>query len=293
MDQMLRNAEIALDSGRSHHRNWLFYQQEMETSQRADLDLLSELKRAVEQNELRMYLQPKVRLADGSVTSAEALVRWEHPLRGMIPPANFVPFAEKTGGITLITRWMLEQAMRLAVRRRAEGQPLQISVNLSTFDLGEPGFAARTARLAQEVGVDPADIRLEITESGAMQDPVAALGVMNELRSNGFSLSIDDFGTGYSSLAYLQKMPVVELKIDRSFVRNVRPGSDGAALLESTVAMGHRLGLSVVAEGAEDADEWAILKAMGCDYVQGWFAARPMAVAEFEQWCSTKLPFLR
>lgn len=293
MDQLLRNAEIALDWGRSHHRNWLHYQQEMETSQRADLDLLSELKRAVEQNELRMYLQPKVRLADGSVSSAEALVRWEHPLRGMIPPVNFVPFAEKTGGITLITRWMLEQAMRLAVRRRAEGQPLQISVNLSAFDLGEAGFAARLARLAQEVGVDPEDIRLEITESGAMQDPVAALEVMNELRSSGFSLSIDDFGTGYSSLAYLQKMPVVELKIDRSFVRNVRPGTDGAALLESTVAMGHRLGLIVVAEGAEDADEWALLRAMGCDYVQGWFAARPMPVAEFEQWCSTKLPFLR
>lgn len=293
MAQLLRNAEIALDAGRNQHRNWLMYQQEMETSQRADLDLLSELKRAVEQGELRMYLQPKVRLSDGSVGSAEALVRWEHPRRGMIPPGDFVPFAEKTGRITLITRWVLEEAMRLAARYRAEGRPLQISVNLSTFDLGETGFAARTAILAHEVGVDPADIRLEITESGAMQDPASALGVMNALRTSGFSLSIDDFGTGYSSLAYLQKMPVAELKIDRAFVRNVRPGSDGAALLESTIAIGHRLGLSVVAEGPEDAEEWALLCAIGCDYAQGWYAARPMPVPEFERWCATQVPFLR
>ena len=183
--------------------------------------------------------------------------------------------------------------MRLAASYRAQGRPLQISVNLSTFDLGETGFAARTAILAHEVGVDPGDIRLEITESGAMQDPASALEVMNALRTSGFSLSIDDFGTGYSSLAYLQKMPVVELKIDRAFVRNVRPGSDGAALLESTIAMGHRLGLTVVAEGAEDAEEWSLLRAIGCDYAQGWFAAAPMPVPEFDRWCETQLPFVR
>jgi EAL domain-containing protein (putative c-di-GMP-specific phosphodiesterase class I) len=116
---------------------------------------------------------------------------------------------------------------------------------------------------------------------------------MNALRASGFSLSIDDFGTGYSSLAYLQKMPVAELKIDRAFVRNVRHGSDGAALLESTIAMGHRLGLSVVAEGAEDAEEWALLRDIGCDYAQGWFAARPMPVSEFDPWCKAHLPFIR
>ncbi len=293
MAQLLRNAEIALDAGRTQHRNWLMYQQEMETSQRADLDLLSELKRAVEQNELRLYLQPKVRLSDGTVSSAEALVRWEHPRRGMIPPGDFVPFAEKTGRITLLTRWVLEHAMRLAASYRTQGRPLQISVNLSTFDLGETGFAARTAILAHEMGANPGDIRFEITESGAMQDPASALEVMNALRASGFSLSIDDFGTGYSSLAYLQKMPVAELKIDRAFVRHVRPGSDGAALLESTIAMGHRLGLTVVAEGAEDAEEWSLLRAIGCDYAQGWFAAAPMPVPEFDRWCETQLPFVR
>lgn len=292
MAQLLRNAEIALDAGRAQHKNWMEYRADLETSQRADLDLLSELKRAVEAGELRLYLQPKVRLEDGAVQSAEALVRWEHPRRGLIPPGEFVPFAEKTGRITLLTRWVLEEAMRMVANYRAQGRPLQISVNLSTFDLGEVGFAARVAALARDTGADPVDIRLEITESGAMQDPAAALDVMNALTSAGFSLSIDDFGTGYSSLAYLQKMPVAELKIDRAFVRNVRAGTDEASLLESTIALGHRLGLSVVAEGAENAEEWVLLRSMGCDYAQGWYAAKPMPVEDYERWCREKVPFV-
>jgi diguanylate cyclase (GGDEF)-like protein len=292
MSQLLRNAEIALEAGRAQHKNWMEYSADLETSHRDDLDLLSELKRAVEQNELRIYLQPKVRLSDGSVTSAEALVRWLHPKRGLIPPNDFVPFAEKTGRITLLTNWVLEEAMRLVTARRAQGRPLQISVNLSTFDLGEQGFAARLASMAYQAGANPEDIRLEITESGAMYDPASALEVMSALRSAGFSLSIDDFGTGYSSLAYLQKMPVAELKIDRAFVRHVQPGSDGASLLDSTIALGHRLGLIVVAEGAEDLQEWALLRTLGCDYAQGWFAAKPMPVDDFERWCDAHVPFL-
>ncbi len=291
MVQLLRNAEIALEAGRAKHKNWLEYRVDLESSKRADLDLLSELKRAVEHNELRMYLQPKVRLLDGAVSSAEALVRWMHPKRGLIPPGDFVPFAEKTGGVTLLTRWVLKEAMHVVTRSRAQGRPLQISVNLSTFDLAEAGFADRAAALALDTGAEPADIRLEITESGAMQDPAAALEVMNALREAGFSLSIDDFGTGYSSLAYLQKMPVAELKIDRSFVRNVKAGSDGASLLDSTIALGHRLGLIVVAEGAEDAQEWELLRSLGCDYAQGWYAAKAMPLGDFELWCREHAPF--
>jgi diguanylate cyclase (GGDEF)-like protein len=292
MSQLLRNAEIALDAGRSLRKHWLEYRVDLESSHRADLDLLSELKRAVEQGELRVFLQPKVRLADGVVASAEALVRWMHPRRGLVPPGEFVPFAEKTGRITLLTRWILEEVMRYVTNRRAEGRPIQISVNLSTFDLAEAGFAQRVDELAKLTGVDPSDIRLEITESGAMDDPAAALEVMNDLRNAGFSLSIDDFGTGYSSLAYLQKMPVAELKIDRAFVKDVHAGSDGASLLDSTIALGHRLGLSVVAEGAENAQEWALLKSLGCDYAQGWHAAKPMPIPDFEIWCDTKSPFI-
>lgn len=291
MTHLLRNAEIALDAARSEHRTWVEYHPELESSQRADLSLLSELKRAVEQDELRLYLQPKVRLQDGHIGSAEALVRWYHPQRGVIPPGDFVPFAEKTGRITLLTRWMLSEAMRLTSLWRRQQRPLQISVNLSAFDLGDQHFVATICRLLSESGADPADIRLEVTESAAMRDPDAALAVMNALHQAGFSLSIDDFGTGYSSLAYLQKMPAEELKIDRSFIRHVRPGSEAAALLESTISLGHRLGLSLVGEGAETAEEWAMLSDLGCDYAQGWFAAKPMPVSDFFLWWQLNSPF--
>lgn len=291
MTLLLRNAEIALDAARHQQRNWVEYLPELESNQRADLSLLSELKRAVEQNELRLYLQPKVRLHDGNISSAEALVRWYHPQRGIIPPGDFVPFAEKTGRITLITHWMLTEAMRLTSLWRQQQRPLQISVNLSAFDLDDKHFVASICTLLNNSGANPADIRLEVTESAAMRDPDAALTVMNALHQAGFSLSIDDFGTGYSSLAYLQKMPAEELKIDRSFIRHVCPGSEAAALLESTISLGHRLGLSLVGEGAETAEEWAMLSSLGCDYAQGWFAAKPMLASEFFPWWQLNSPF--
>lgn len=291
MAQLLRRAEIALDAGRVLHRPWMEYRAELEHDMRADLGLLSELSRAIEQGELRMFLQPKVRVADGAVTSAEALVRWLHPERGFVLPVEFIPFAEQTGRCHLLTQWMLGEAMRLCARLRAEGRQLQISVNISTVDLAKAGFVESVMGLCKEIGAVPEDIRLEVTESGAMHDPAAALLIMHTLRRGGFSLSIDDFGTGYSSLAYLQKMPVAELKIDRSFIHDVVAGTDAAVLLESTIELGHRLGLSVVAEGAETAAEWDLLVALGCDYVQGYFAAKPMPVDEFFYWRARSAPF--
>lgn len=289
--QLMRRAETALDAGRVMHLPWMEYCAELENDMRADLGLLSELSRAVEQGELRMYLQPKVCLADGSVTSAEALVRWQHPVRGLVMPAEFIPFAEQTGRIHLITQWMLGEAMRFCARMRAEGTPLQVSVNISTADLAKAGFVEGVEALCEELGSVPDDIRLELTESAAMHDPATALQTMHALRGAGFSLAIDDFGTGYSSLAYLQKMPVAELKIDRSFIRDVVAGTDAAVLLESTVDLGHRMGLSVVAEGAETEAEWALLVGLGCNYVQGNFAAKPMPVEELLSWQQSCVPF--
>jgi EAL domain-containing protein (putative c-di-GMP-specific phosphodiesterase class I) len=267
------------------------YRAEQENDLRADLGLLSEIHRAIEEGELRMHLQPKVHLPDGAVTSAEALVRWQHPVRGNVAPGEFIPFAEQTGRIHLITQWMLGEAMRLTTRLRAEGTPLQISVNISTADLAKVGFVEGVEALCKQCDALPEDIRLEVTESGAMQDPAAALLIMFRLRRDGFSLSIDDFGTGYSSLAYLQKMPVEELKIDRSFIKDVVAGTDAAVLLQSTVELGHRLGLSVVAEGAETAAEWDLLVDLGCDYVQGYYAAKPMPVDDFLNWRRKSVPF--
>ncbi|MBY0574816.1 MAG: EAL domain-containing protein, partial [Undibacterium sp.] len=286
MTQLLRRAELALEIARQQHQQWMTYHPDFERVRRADLGLLSELNRAVEQGELRMFLQPKFNFAKASVDSAEALVRWQHPQRGLVGPIEFVPFAEQTGRIVLITQWIFACAMSLTAQLRAQGQALQISVNVSVVDLNKPGFVTDLQSLCHELGAQANDIRIEVTESTAMHDPNAAIQIMHALRDAGFSLSIDDFGTGYSSLAYLQKMPVAELKIDRSFVRDVSPGSDAAVLLESTIMMAHRLGLSVVAEGAETAVEWNLLKALQCDYVQGYYLAKPMPVDEFLQWRS-------
>jgi EAL domain-containing protein (putative c-di-GMP-specific phosphodiesterase class I) len=186
---------------------------------------------------------------------------------------------------------MLAETIGLTALWRKQGRPLQISVNLSAFDLAEHNFVSSLQQMLQSSGATPADIRLEITESAAMQDPIEALAVMNALHQAGFSLSIDDFGTGYSSLAYLQKIPAEELKSDRSFIHNIQPNSEGAALLESTIDLGHRLGLSLVGGGAETTAEWAQLGALSCDYAQGWFAAKPMQIANFEAWRLANSPF--
>jgi predicted signal transduction protein with EAL and GGDEF domain len=291
--ELMRNAEMALEAARQQQKSFLNYQPDMESSRRVDLSLLSQLKKAVENNELRLVLQPKVSVSDGSLVGAEALVRWEHPERGMIPPMEFVPFAEKTGRITDITHWMLAEAMRITHAWRRVGKPLKISVNLSTFDLTDASFTHKLERLLEQTQAIPTDLCFEITESAAIQDGNKAMALMHQLCRMGFSLSIDDFGTGYSSLAYLQEMPVSELKIDRAFVRHAHHSRSAEALLESIIVMGQKLGLSVVAEGAETGREWKLLEEMGCDIAQGWWVAKPMAPVALETWVEENIPFQR
>ena len=292
MARRMRNAEIALHAGRRNYTGWTHYTNEMESGHRTDLSLLSALRRAVEDNQLRLYLQPKVCMADGSINSAEALLRWQHPDRGLVAPDDFIPFAEQTGSIGHLTHWVLREAMRMTRVRRELGEPLQISVNLSVHDLRDSAFVDEMRKLVIATGAVPGDIRLEITESVVMDDPTVMLDVMRALNAEGFSLSVDDFGTGYSSLAYLQKMPVTELKIDRAFVAGTLVGTDAEALLDSIIGLGHRLGLSVVAEGAATEGEWNLLRGLGCDYLQGWVVAKAMPVIEFDQWISNNTPFV-
>ena len=292
MPRLLRDAEIALAVAKATKINWLAYEPAMDTTRPESLSLLSELNRAIVGSELRLFLQPKVKMADGHVTGAEALVRWQHPTRGMVPPNEFIPFAEQTGKISALTLWVVREGARLVALWRAEGRPIVVSLNISTHDLRESQFVERVTALVKDQGARPSDLRLEVTESGMMDDPETSLTVLNALQDAGFTLSIDDFGTGYSSLSYLQRMPVAELKIDRSFVRNVRAGTDGAELLDSIISLGHRMGLSVVAEGAETAQECALLQTLGCDYVQGWFVAKAMPALEFDQWRQSHDPFV-
>lgn len=284
MQHLIRAAAIATHAAQRVNADWLTFSDSMELSSRADLSLLSKLKDALTQNQMEMHLQPKVRIADGRIDSAEALIRWRHPDRGLVPPNEFIPFAEQTGSIRMLTEWMLKKALLVCAQQRAAGRPIQISVNISASDLRDDRLGRQAQELASRLNAWPQDIRFEVTESSVMDDPDTALKHLYALREAGFSLSIDDFGTGYSSLAYLQKMPVQELKVDRSFVKGVQVGTSAEVLLDSICSLAHRMGLSIVAEGVETAEEWAIVKRLGCEYVQGWYVAKAMPVEAFWDW---------
>jgi EAL domain-containing protein (putative c-di-GMP-specific phosphodiesterase class I) len=231
-----------------------------------------------------MYYQPKVCLADGRITQVEALVRWVHPERGFIPPDEFIPFAEHTGYIRMITRWVLDHVLRQSARWRDSGVKLNISINLSARDLLNPELPAIFIELMKTHKAAADWLSLEITESAIMADPLRAQGVLESLRGIGFHIAVDDFGTGHSSLAYLKKLPVGELKIDKSFVINMARDKDDASIVRSTIDLGHNMGLVVVAEGVESRETWDMLQAWGCDIAQGYFISRPLPPENLLEW---------
>ncbi|HUG22838.1 putative bifunctional diguanylate cyclase/phosphodiesterase, partial [Piscinibacter sp.] len=248
------------------------------------LSLLGELRQAVAEGQLRLYLQPKLALDSGHVIGAEALVRWQHPQRGLVPPMQFIPFAEQTGFIRTITMWVFEEAARHWRLLNAQGLKIALSVNLSTRDLLDQELPQKFDALLVKHRVPAEAFCLEITESAIMDDPQRAQTTLDRLSALGFKLSIDDFGTGYSSLAYLRRLPVDELKIDKSFVMCMEKDADGAKIVRSTIDLAHNLGLSVVAEGVESAAVWDMLRELNCDEAQGFHMSRPMPVAEFSTW---------
>ncbi|CAM8649170.1 COG5001 Predicted signal transduction protein containing a membrane domain, an EAL and a GGDEF domain [Comamonadaceae bacterium] len=281
---MLRNAEVALHAAKRAAGSFAWYSEAQEAARLDHLSLVSDLRVAVAQSQLQMWLQPKFSLRDGRPVGAEALVRWAHPERGMVSPADFVPFAEQTGYITLVTDWMLAEALRTLQTWQRSHPDLSIAVNLSTRDLQDPGFAPRLAQRVAASGVDPQRLRLEITESGLMDDPAKSVALLHALRAAGMPLSIDDFGTGYSSLAYLQKLPVSELKIDRSFVDGLDAAPATQRLVKAMIEMGHGLNLMVTAEGVETPAERDTLKALGCDVMQGYLGSRPLHGDKLDAW---------
>ena len=283
-DTLLRHADVAMyvakRAGSGHAR----YDQRFEAAPQGQLSLLGELRRAVEQDELLLHYQPKVSLADGRVHRAEALVRWQHPERGMVPPGDFIPFAEQTGYIRQISRWVLGEGIRQAAQWHRQGLDIAISINVASRDLMSSDLLAYVSDMLDRHGVPASQVCLEITESGVMEDPARALDTLARLHTKGLRLSIDDFGTGYSSLAYLKKLPVKELKIDRSFVMHLVDDADDAAIVRSTIELGHNMGLEVVAEGVERQAEVDLLARLGCDEAQGYFFSRPLPAAAFEEW---------
>jgi diguanylate cyclase (GGDEF)-like protein len=288
-ETLLRRAEQAMFEAKRLRQAVAVYNPGAEAARALHLSLLSDLAAAIQQDQLRQFLQPKRCLKTGRITGAEALVRWQHPQRGWLPPGDFIPFAERSGRIRQITDWMLARAVRTLAEWEAQGQePLTIAVNISTLDIQDQTLPARLAALLSEYRVDPAQLQLEVTETGLMASGADPIAVLNALKAWGVRLAIDDFGTGQSSLAYLQHLPVDELKIDRSFVQDVDRDLRRQALLKSIVGVGQGLGLTVTAEGVENAAELACVRACGCDLVQGYFLARPMDLPDFEAWRGSK-----
>ena len=283
-DALLGRAELAMYAAKSRQAGVVVYDAALDSTSQASLSLLGELRTAIDENQLRLFLQPKLSLFSGQVSGAEALVRWQHPTRGMLPPSLFIPFAEQTGFIRDITTWMVEKSAMRCASLRERGLDLKVAVNLSTKDLMDLRLAEKIEQSLARSGLQAGSLCLEITESAIMDDPQRALGTLKRLDAMGTTLSIDDFGTGYSSLAYLKSLPLHQLKIDQSFVMAMEQSRADLKIVRSTVDLAHNLGYSVVAEGVETAQTWAILRALKCDEAQGYFMAKPMPETDFGGW---------
>ena len=283
-DTLLNRAEVAMVAAKRRGDGPLMYDPCVDVASSLTLTLMTELRQAVDRGELTLYLQPKLALTSGQLVGAEALLRWQHPQRGLVPPAQFIPFAEQTGFIRVLTMWVFDEAARQWQALNDEGIDLLLSVNLSTRDLLDQDLPQKFEALLAKHRVPARALCLEITESAIMDDPQRALATLDRLSAMGFKLSIDDFGTGYSSLAYLKRLPVNELKIDQSFVRNMQLDASDAMIVRSTIDLAHNLGITVVAEGVENADAWDMLRELHCDHAQGYHMGRPMPVADFSTW---------
>ncbi len=283
-DTLLNRSEIAMYAAKRKLSAALLYDPALDSSSAQTLTLLGDLRRAVDQSELRLFLQPKVALHSAQGCAAEALVRWQHPHRGLVPPMEFIPFAEQTGFVRQLTLWVFDAVVRLLADERSRALQLRVSVNLSTRDLLDPELSTRLAAILSRHGVQASSLCLEITESAIMDDPLRAEAMLNRLSQQGFKLSIDDFGTGYSSLAYLRRLPVQELKIDKSFVMGMQEGEGDEQIVRSTIDLAHNLGLSVVAEGVENADILERLRTLNCDEAQGYHISRPLPAKDFLAW---------
>lgn len=284
VETLLRNAEVAINAAKRSKASHVWYDPVLEAARLGHLSLISDLRQAVAESQLQMWLQPKFDLASGKPVGAEALVRWQHPQRGFVSPAEFVPFAEQTGYISMLTRWMVEQALQTLARWDSDYPELYIAVNISTHDLRSAEFRAVVASLLGHHGVAPQRLRLEVVESGLMDDPQASIAELRALRDMGIGLSIDDFGTGYSSLAYLQKLPVSELKIDRSFVQDIDGSDASQRLFKAMVDMGKGMGLTITAEGVETEAERNTIVGLGCEVMQGYLGSRPLHGAALHAW---------
>jgi diguanylate cyclase (GGDEF)-like protein len=283
-DQLLQRADVAMYQAKEDHVGHCVYRPESDRHSPRRLALLSEVRSGLDRGDFRVLYHPIVDVGSGAVRSVEALIRWEHPVHGLVMPGEFIPLAERTGLIRPLTLYVLESALAQCARWRESGIRVGVSVNLSARNLLDTSFPDQVAGLLERHGIPGEQLQLEITENTLMSDPGRARLVLTRLRELGARLAIDDFGTGYSSLSYLKHLPVTELKIDRSFVMHMNEESGDRQIVRSTVALGKNLGLTVVAEGVETCSILDELEAVGCDQAQGFLFTKPLAADDFAGW---------
>ena len=288
VQSLLQRADVAMYVAKEHPAGCEVYTRERDDYSPDRLTLLTELRRAIDRGELLLHYQPKADLRTGEIRGVEALVRWQHPERGMIPPDEFIPAAQKTGVIAPLTMFVLDEALRQCRTWSLQGLELCVAVNLSTRNLLDVHLPQAVGELLARWEVPAGLLELEITESTILADPVRAMQVLSRLDEMGVRLSIDDFGTGYSSLAYLKRLPVDELKIDKSFILGMDESENDEVIVRSTIDLGRNLGLCVVAEGVESPQAWSRLAQLGCNVAQGYYLSRPVPAEQLTQWLADR-----
>ena len=284
-ETLMKKADFAMYHAKETGRDsYQFFKSEMNVQAIERQSLEGSLRHAIERQELLLYYQPKINLATGGMTGVEALIRWHHPQRGLVPPGQFIAIAEECGLIVPIGRWVLSEACRQARAWQAAGlPPMCVAINISSVELRAPGFASGVRAILRETGLEPRYLELELTETFLMQDSRSTAEVLKELKEIGVLLALDDFGTGYSSLSYLKRFPIDAVKIDQSFVRDLTTDPDDAGIVTAVIAMGRSLHMRVVAEGVETREQLEILQEHGCPQGQGYYFSRPVPAVEFRQ----------
>jgi diguanylate cyclase (GGDEF)-like protein len=285
---LLRQADVAMYDAKGLGVDYQVYDPCRDSLSRDRLETIEQLRSAIHRKELVLHYQPKVELATGTVPGVEALVRWQHPVRGLLTPDRFLPLAEHTGLMRMLTAHVLEEALTQLRRWRDSGWPLGVAVNVSTSNLLDAELPGQVGALLDQHGIAPQLLTLEVTESTIMADPVRAKQVVQALHEQGVKVSVDDYGTGYSSLAYLRHLAVRELKLDRDFVRDVCRDARASAIVRSTVDLAHSLGLQMVAEGVEDDESARLLADLGCDVAQGYHYSRPLPAGGLQEWLARR-----
>ena len=282
--ELIKNSDVAMYHAKKNRHGFTFYNQSLDQHNIIQLNLETDLYEALNDNSLELHYQPKINLEKGNTVAVEALLRWNHPKRGNIPPEEFIPLAEHSGLIHPITRWVIDKSIKHCTQWHEQNLMLSVAINLSARSLEDTSIldtvrsALRTSRL------DPSYLIVELTESAVMADPYHALNMLSKLSSMGIQIAVDDFGTGYSSLAYLKKLPVSEIKIDKSFIIDMSHDTNDEVIVHSTIDLAHNMGLSVTAEGVESEETLQKLINLGCDQAQGHFMCEPCNAEDLSKW---------